>query len=169
MNTLLNESVQYLKGVGPSRVKQLEKLGISTVYDLLTHFPREYEDRNNIKKIKDFMFGEYVVFVARVSTRPEIRRKGRGFSLTYFYAADDTGRIRVTIFNQPYLNDKLEIDKEFAFYGKVEENKGKLEMVNPVMIEKEKLSSITGYYPLYPLTAGVKNGYIAKLVGDLLD
>ena len=169
MNTLLNESVQYLKGVGPSRVKQLEKLGISTVYDLLTHFPREYEDRNNIKKIKDFMFGEYVVFVARVSTRPEIRRKGRGFSLTYFYAADDTGRIRVTIFNQPYLNDKLEIDKEFAFYGKVEENKGKLEIVNPVMVEKEKLSSITGYYPIYPLTAGVKNGYIAKLVGELLD
>ena len=109
MNALLNESVQYLKGVGPSRVKQLEKLGINTVYDLLTHFPREYEDRNNIKKIKDFMFGEYVVFVARVATRPEIRRKGRGFSLTYFYVADDTARIRVTIFNQPYLNDKLEI------------------------------------------------------------
>ena len=54
MNTLLNESVQYLKGVGPSRVKQLEKLGISSVYDLLTHFPREYENRNNIKKIQDF-------------------------------------------------------------------------------------------------------------------
>ncbi len=169
MDKLLNESVQYLKGVGPSRVKQLEKLGINTVYDLLTHFPREYENRNNIKKIKDFMFGEYVVFIARVSTRPEIRRKGRGFSLTYFYVADDTGRIRVTIFNQPYLNDKLEIDKEFAFYGKVEENKGKLEMVNPVMVEKEKLDNITGFYPIYPLTAGIKNGYIAKLVGELLD
>ena len=169
MDKLLKESVQYLKGVGPSRVKQLEKLGINTVYDLLTHFPREYENRNNIKKIQDFMVGENVVFIARVSTRPEIRRKGRGFSLTYFYAADDTGRIRVTIFNQPYLNDKLEIDKEFVFYGKVEESKGKFEIVNPVIVEKEKIDSITGFYPIYPLTAGIKNGYIAKLVNELLD
>ena len=169
MDKLLKESVQYLKGVGPSRVKQLEKLGINTVYDLLTHFPREYENRNNIKKIQDFMVGENVVFIARVSTRPEIRRKGRGFSLTYFYASDDTGRIRVTIFNQPYLNDKLEIDKEFVFYGKVEESKGRFEIVNPVIVEKEKMDSITGFYPIYPLTAGIKNGYIAKLVNELLD
>ncbi|MBR6613245.1 MAG: ATP-dependent DNA helicase RecG [Clostridia bacterium] len=169
MDKLLKESVQYLKGVGPSRVKQLEKLGINTVYDLLTHFPREYENRNNIKRIQDFMVGENVVFIARVSTRPEIRRKGRGFSLTYFYASDDTGRIRVTIFNQPYLNDKLEIDKEFVFYGKVEESKGRFEIVNPVIVEKEKMDSITGFYPIYPLTAGIKNGYIAKLVNELLD
>ena len=168
-SALLNENVQFLKGVGPTRVKHLEKLGISTVYDLLTHFPREYEDRNNIKKIQDFLAGEMVVFVARVATRPQMRRKGRGFSLTYFYVSDDTGRIQVTIFNQPYMNDKLEIDKEFAFYGKVEENKGRFEIVNPVMVEKEKIDNITGLYPIYPLTAGVKNGYIAKLIDELLD
>jgi len=168
-SALLNESVQFLKGVGPTRIKHLEKLGINTVYDLLTHFPREYEDRSNIKKIQDFLAGEMVVFVARVATKPQIRRKGRGFSLTYFYASDDTGRVQVTIFNQPYMNDKLEIDKEFAFYGKVEDNKGRFEIVNPVIVEKEKIDNITGFYPIYPLTAGVKNGYIAKLIDELLD
>ena len=166
---LLEENVQYLKGVGPTRVKHFQKLGINTVYDLLTHFPREYDDRNNIKKIQDFMAGENVVFLARISTRPQIRRKGRGFSLTYFYVSDDTGRIRVSIFNQAYLNDKLQLDKEFAFYGKVEQANGTFEIVNPVMVEVEKIDKIKGYYPIYPLTAGLKNGYIAKIISELLD
>ena len=166
---MLDESVQYLKGVGPTRIKHFQKLGINTVYDLLTHFPREYEDRNNIKKIQDFMADENVVFVARICTRPQVRRKGRGFSLTYFYVSDNTARIRVSIFNQAYLNDKLEENKEFAFYGKVEESKGTFEIVNPVMVEVDKIDKIKGYYPIYPLTAGLKNGYIAKIISELLD
>lgn len=166
---MLEESVQYLKGVGPTRVKHFEKLGISTVYDLLTHYPREYEDRNNIKKIQDFVAGESVVFVARICTRPQMMRKGRGFSLTYFYVTDETARIQVSFFNQSYINDKLEVDKEFAFYGKVEDNKGRLEIVNPVMVEVDKIDKIKGYYPIYPLTAGLKNGYVAKVISELLD
>lgn len=170
MKTLiLDESVQYLKGVGPTRVKYFEKLGINTIYDLLTHYPREYEDRNNIKKIQNFIAGENVIFVARVCTRPQIRRKGKGFSLTYFYASDNTGRVKISIFNQSYLNEKIEIDKEFAFYGKVEENKGCFEVVNPVIVEVDKIEKIKGYYPIYPLTAGLKNGAIAKLISELLD
>ena len=166
---MLDESVQYLKGVGPSRVKQLEKLGINTVKDLLTHFPREYEDRSNIRKICEFEVNEEVVFVAKIATNPQIRRKGRGFSLTYFYASDDTGRIRISIFNQPYLKDKLQVDKEFAFYGKVQESKGNLEIVNPVLVDVENINNITGLYPIYPLTSGIKNGYIAKLISTLLE
>ncbi len=166
---MLDENVQYLKGVGPTRVKHFEKLGIKTVYDLLTYFPREYEDRNNIKKIQDFIIGENVVFIARISTKPQIRRKGRGFSLTYFYVSDNTARVKVSIFNQAYLNDKLEVDKEYAFYGKVEEAQGRFEIVNPVMVEVEKLDKIKGYYPIYPLTAGLKNGYLAKIISELLD
>ena len=166
---MLDENVQYLKGVGPTRVKYFEKLGIRTVYDVLTHYPREYEDRNNIKKIEDFVADENVVFVAKICTRPQIRRKGKEFSLTFFYVTDNTARIQVSIFNQAYLNEKLEIDKEFAFYGKVEENKGHLEIVNPVMVEVDKIDKIKGYYPIYPLTAGLKNGYVAKIISELLD
>jgi RecG-like helicase len=62
------------------------------------------------------------------------------------------------------MNDKLEIDKEFAFYGKVEESKGRLEIVNPVMIDVDKIDKIKGLYPIYPLTAGLKNGNLAKII-----
>ncbi len=164
----LLENVQYLKGVGPTKAKQLENLGIYTVYDLITHFPREYEDRNNLRKINEFVIGENVVFVAEIATRPQIRRKGRGFSLTYFYASDDTGRVRVSIFNQPYLQDKLEIGKKFAFFGKIDEGKLGLEIVNPVITEIEKIDQIKGYYPIYPLTHGLKNGTLAKIIDETL-
>lgn len=166
---MLDENVQYLKGVGPTRAKHFEKLGIKTIYDLLTYFPREYEDRNNIKKIEDFVKDENVVFIGKICTRPQMMRKGRGFSLTYFYVTDGTARIQISFFNQAYLNEKLEVDKEFAFYGKVDENKGRFEVVNPVMVEVEKIDKIKGYYPIYPLTAGLKNGYLAKVISELLD
>ena len=169
MSLLLNEKVQYLKGVGPTRAKHLEKLGINNIYDLLTYYPRQYENRNNIKKIQDFLVGETVVFIAKISTRPQMRRIRKNFSLIHFYVSDETGRIRVSIFNQPYLNDKIKQDSEFAFYGKIEDNKGNLEIVNPVVVEVDKLDKIKGYYPIYPLTAGLKNGYLAKLISELLD
>ena len=169
MPSLLDENVQFLKGVGPTRVKLLNRLGINTIYDLLTYYPREYEDRNNVKKIKEFVADENVLFVASVSTRPQIRRIKRNFSLTYFYVSDDTARIRISIFNQPYMNEKLEIDKEFAFFGKVEETKGSLEIVNPVIVDVDKIDKIKGFYPVYPLTQGLKNGYIAKIISELLD
>ena len=169
MLSLLDENVQFLKGVGPTRVKLLNRIGINTVYDLITYYPREYEDRNNVKKIKDFVADENVLFVASVSTRPQIRRMKRNFSLTYFYVTDDTGRIRISIFNQPYMSEKLELDKEFAFFGRVENTKGGLEIVNPVIVESDKIDKIKGFYPIYPLTGGLKNGYIAKLISELLD
>lgn len=166
---MLDENVQYLKGVGPTRAKYFEKLGIKTIYDLLTYYPREYEDRNNIKRIEDFVVGENVLFIAKICTRPQMMRKGRGFSLTHFYVTDGTGRIQVAFFNQSYVNEKLEVDKEFAFYGKVDENKGYLEIVNPVMVEVDKIDKIAGLYPIYPLTAGLKNGNLAKIISELLD
>ena len=47
----LNKEIQYIKTVGPSRAELLNKLGIFTLKDLITYFPREYEDRGKVKKI----------------------------------------------------------------------------------------------------------------------
>lgn len=54
----LNKNVQFIKGVGPNRVTLLKKLGIETLEDLITFFPREYEDRSNPKNIEDLVDGE---------------------------------------------------------------------------------------------------------------
>ena len=54
----LNKNVQFIKGVGPNRVTLLRKLGIDTLEDLITFFPREYEDRSKPKNIEDLIDGE---------------------------------------------------------------------------------------------------------------
>lgn len=54
----LNKNVQYIKGVGPSRVTLLKKLGIETLGDLITFFPRDHEDRSKPKNIEDLVDGE---------------------------------------------------------------------------------------------------------------
>ena len=49
----LNKEIKYVKGVGPARAELLNKLGIFNLQDLITYYPREYEDRSNIKTIQD--------------------------------------------------------------------------------------------------------------------
>jgi len=54
----LKKEVQFIKGVGPSRVKLLNKLGIYNLEDLITYYPREYEDRSKPKNISELLNGE---------------------------------------------------------------------------------------------------------------
>ena len=54
----LNKNVQYIKGVGPSRVTLLRKLEIENLGDLITFFPRDYEDRSKPKNISELVDGE---------------------------------------------------------------------------------------------------------------
>ena len=54
----LTDSIQYVKGVGPKRAELFKRLGINTVEDVLTHLPRRYEDRGNLKKISQIKYGE---------------------------------------------------------------------------------------------------------------
>ena len=60
METDLKNDVKYIKGVGPARAKSLNKLGIYTLKDLITYFPRDYEDRSIIKDISNTTDGEKV-------------------------------------------------------------------------------------------------------------
>ena len=76
----LKESVQFVKGVGPSRLELLNSLGIFTVEDLINYYPRAYEDRSKIKKIAELQDGECgvveAVVVSNVTTaRIRKRRK----------------------------------------------------------------------------------------------
>jgi len=58
--------VQFLKGVGPHRAKLLNKLEIYTVYDLITYYPRDYDDRSKLKKISELKPGEKVTIKVKI-------------------------------------------------------------------------------------------------------
>ena len=71
-------NVQYIKGVGEARAKTLNRLGISNLEDLITYYPRTYEDRSKIKKLEDVIDGEDVLIKATVLSEDSMKDIARG-------------------------------------------------------------------------------------------
>ncbi len=160
----LNQNIQFVKGVGEVRARLLNKMGINTVYDLITYYPREYENRTNIKEIKDFVLGETVLFKATVMGKITTRRIRKNLTIHSFYVGDGTGNIKITVFNQNYLRNTIHEGNEYAFYGKVEGNILRPEMNSPEIVDINKMYSISGIRPIYPLVKGITNNYIIGLM-----
>ncbi len=160
----LSSNIQYVKGVGEVRAKLLSKIGINTIYDLITYYPRNYEDRTNIKQIKDFVLGENVLFKATIMSKIVTRRIRKNLTIHSFFVGDETGSIKITVFNQNYLKNTIHEGKEYAFYGKIEGNILRFEMNSPEIVPVDKIFSISGIRPIYPLVKGITNNYIISLM-----
>jgi len=102
---VLARSVETLAGVGPTVKRKLARLGLRTVGDLLAHGPRRYEQPAPVRPISQLFGEEEAVIECRVR-RVSGRRRGRLHLLTA-HVADETGEIRATWFNQPWLEQKL--------------------------------------------------------------
>lgn len=108
----LNEDVKYIKGVGPNRVILLNKIGIFTLKDLITYYPRGYEDRSKTKKICECTNGETTLIEAIVVSRLIDTRISKGRTMQKLIARDETGQTTITWFNQPYLKAKFQVRKK---------------------------------------------------------
>ena len=177
-------SVQYLKGVGPERVKHFHHLGISTSRDLLYHFPRKYLDRTKIKKITEILnFYRSQKSTERLSSAEEetiqgkivtisLIRTRRRKSIVKAAVSDQSGMIYATWFNQPYLKTYLTKGKKVILSGRIKLLE-KPEMIAP---EYEVLADDNspplhagGLIPCYPLTEGLKQKFMRRTIKILLD
>ena len=159
----LNKDVKYVKGVGPNRVKLLNKLGIFTLKDLINYYPRDYEDRSKPKKIIECINGEEALIEGIAYTNiTQVRLKGK--TMQKLIVRDDTGMATITWFNQPYLKDKFEIGKKYSFYGKISNMYGKINITAPVFDESGKTSNTGKIIPLYPLTYQLSQNVIRKII-----
>ncbi|MEM5769934.1 MAG: DNA helicase RecG, partial [Bacillota bacterium] len=98
----LDKSIQYLKGVGPQRADVLSKLGIFTVGQLLEHYPRRYEDRSQLKEIKQLTHKELETITGTVVGVEEVKPR-RGLVITKIAVADNSGLAYGVWFNQSYI------------------------------------------------------------------
>ena len=100
----LQKNVQSLPGVGGKRAELLEKLGIHTVYDLLYHFPRAYQNRGKIFTLAEgAMTGQICATVLTVGTALSSVRLTKGRTLSRFTAFDQSGKCTISFFNQNYF------------------------------------------------------------------
>ena len=161
MVALANSPVKVLAGIGPARAKAYEKLGISTVSDLLYHFPRAYENRGAVKLLSECIHGDKASVIMTVGTVPKKTMIRRGMVLLKFTAYDESGVCEITYYNQNYLSDKFPLGATFRFYGQVERVGKRYKMNSPayeMIIEGEELPPLV---PVYPLTEGISKNRIA--------
>ena len=159
----LLKDVKYIKGVGPNRVQLLNRLGIFTLKDLITYYPRTYEDRSKPKFIAECVDGEEALIEAYASGRvQEIRLKGK--TMYKLVIQDESGKATATWFNQSYLKNTFKMGEKYKFYGRVNNYFGKITLNNPVFESYEKSSNTGKIIPIYPLTYKLTQNTIRKII-----
>ena len=163
----LSDPVTMLRGVGPTKAKQLEQLGIRTLGDLLCHFPRGYDDRTRLVHIADLEAGQSACFRAMVMNSPRTAHIRKGLDITK--VTDASARLSLTFFNQKFTADQLTVGKEYIFFGSISGDYSGYGMTSPVFESPESPPVLTRrILPLYPLTAGLSNAALIKAVTQAL-
>ncbi len=167
--TDLKKEIQYVKGVGPTRAKILNKLGIYTLEDLITYYPRDYEDRSKIKPISDAQDGEKCSIEATAVSSVNLRMLGRYKSIEKLIVRDETDTCMITWFNQPYIKTQIKRGEKYRFFGKMTIKNGVKEINSPVFDAIEKSNNTGKIIPVYPLTYDIKASAIRKVIQNGLD
>lgn len=167
---LKKKSIRYVKGVGESRAALLEKLGLFSFYDLLTYYPRDYEDRSKIKNIADLREGEMCSFEGTIVSSVSEARPRRGMTISKVVVQDSTGRINALWFNQHYIKNSLALGADYIFYGRIDRKLNKLQIVNPVFEKSDnrEMKKSLRIFPVYPTTKNLGQNVIRTIIQEAL-
>ena len=168
--TDLNTDVRYIKGIGEKKAQALAKLGVFSLYDLVSYFPRKYEDRSTVMPIALTSGGESVCIEALVADTPRLTRVRRGLELVKLRAVDESGSVDITFFNQSYAKDNLVRGESYMFFGKIEAAGMRRSMVNPVYEKSTGSGTVTGrIIPIYRVCNGLNQRTMLQAVRQGLD
>lgn len=160
--------VIQLKGVGEKTAKAFEKLGIRTLGDLISYYPRDYEKFEEPIPLAAIKKGEICAVRVQITGGISVR-KIRNLTIINVSAADGTGKIRFTFFNMPFLRTVLKPGGVYLFRGLVQEKEGIPLMEQPKLYKEEEYRKLlTAIQPKYPLTAGVTNHAVTAAVKQAL-
>ncbi len=161
-----NRDIKFIKGIGEKRASLFKKrLGLFSLRDLLSHYPRRYEDWSNPAKICDITLNEVVCVRAKIATEITEKTSYKTNITTYtFYIYDRTGQIKVVLFNNKYLANSLKQDEEYLFYGKVKWNGVYREMSSPEIRTGQDMK----IRPIYKATEGLSSRQIEKIMPNAL-
>ncbi len=165
---LFSLPISNISGVSDARLVYFQKLGIFSVADLLYYFPKNYENRMNMKTVRELREEELATVTVRILDI-STRRIRQNLTLISLLCEDDTGELKVTFFNQKYLVNQLSIGKSVTLSGKVSRRIGFVEMTNPAVQKETPAGNFSeNYIPRYPLTKGLTQGVIQKIVYECL-
>ncbi len=166
----LVKPLQYLKGVGETRAVLFQKLGVFTVGDVISHYPREYEDRSRLKKLIELQDGDQCSFEGTIASKVVLSRPRRGLTVCRASIRDETGLINATWFNQPYLKDNFKQGERYLFYGRITRRRS-FEVLNPVYekIDESGPVNTCRIIPVYPSTGKLTQNVIRAVIRNALE
>ncbi|MEK7464312.1 MAG: ATP-dependent DNA helicase RecG [Patescibacteria group bacterium] len=171
--TELNTLLEDVPSIGARFIKQIQKLGIETVRDLLWHFPTRYEDFSKIYNISDLIPNEEVTVRGVIKEVNSRRTWQRRLLMTEAFIDDETGTIRAVWFNQPYIRNTLQPGRLANFSGKVSSDENELYLSNPTYElfrdDSEETKHTARIVPIYPETRGLTSKGLRYLIKPVLD
>ncbi len=139
--------VERLKGVGDKKRASLAAVGVDTVLDLVTTYPRRWVDRTNEARIADLVPGQEALVLAAVRSVNKRTTRNRRTMVTV-QVGDGSGRMEVVFFNQPWREKQLREGLEIALFGKADTYRGGLQMTNPIVdLIGDRTGRIVAIYP----------------------
>ena len=168
----LNSSLEKVKGVGEKTLEKLESAGLRTVGDILSFFPRKYEDFASFTKLGEIQPGK-VLFKARAE-KVSLRRVRRGMTLVEAILTDGEEKVKAIWFNQPYRVSQLQSGDEFYFSCDFEFQYNRYQITNPRVMKREELPKGENFagedgeiVPIYRQIRGLKTEIVRKILLEL--
>ena len=155
--------VNDIPGVGATRQKQLNKLGIYTVKDLIYLFPRAYENRGDVKLLKSANYEAQGSFILTIASEVKSATLKNRLTISKFRAFDESGSCEVVFFNSPFVKDVFHTGCVFRFYGKLTRSARQLQLSNPSYEPVVEGVPLAPLVPIYPLTEGISSKFIDKI------
>lgn len=167
---ILKSPITELHGVGATLAERLARLGITTVDNLLWHFPRRWEDFSKVIAIKDMTPGA-VTFRGKIEQISSRRaQRNRRLSVTEAVISDDTGTIKAIWFNQGFLAKSFPPETEVLVSGNLEFKNNDLALRSPAIESADSDNKNTArIVPVYPETEGITSKQLRGLVMQVLE
>jgi ATP-dependent DNA helicase RecG len=169
-NLSLNDSIKWVKGVGPYKAKLLERIYVKTIREIIYLPPRRYLDRSEIKQIKDINVGEEVTIEGDIVSKSN-KKSRKNTLVTDIVVYDGSGIITCRYFNQEWVYKHFKKGQHLFFSGKIDYFRG-FQIINPdyeILTEEEKVLIHTGrIIPIYPLTKGLGQRFMRKTINYVI-
>ena len=150
--------LRSLKGLGPARLKALNEADIYSLYDLLRFQPVRYRDTTHPLFISQLSVGKDICTSGRIVSEP-VLSYFNGLSRVMLTIEDQTGRIRVIWYNQPWLKKQLQTGNQLLLSGTVAADKnGRLFLSSP------KIESESAILPVYRSVPGIPSKTLSALI-----
>ncbi|MCS7167735.1 MAG: ATP-dependent DNA helicase RecG [Gemmatales bacterium] len=169
----LGESAQYVRGVGPARFELLQRLGITTVRDLLFYAPRDYEDLTDFRPIAQLQPEKLQSVVGEV-VEIDTRSTRRGLAVVSVLVQDGTGVLEAVWYQQPFMAQKFRPGQRLVLSGKPRRSRqGYWQMahprVQPVDAQENFPANETPILPIYSLTEGLRQEQLRRIIRNALE